>query len=48
MKVKVSVSYNAGKLVSQMPKIIEKYMQRYGRSAEKAQKRLLIKDYPHI
>jgi phage gpG-like protein len=43
MKVKVSVSYNAGKLASQMPKIVEKYMQRYGRSAEKGSKEAIDK-----
>ena len=43
MKVKISVSYNAGKLASQMPKIVEKYMQRYGRSAEKGSKEAIDK-----
>ena len=43
MKVKVSVSYNAAKLASQMPKIVEKYMQRYGRSAEKGSKEAIDK-----
>ena len=43
MKVKVSVSYNAGKLASQMPKIVEKYMQRYGRRAEKGSKEAIDK-----
>ena len=43
VKVKISVSYNAGKLASQMPKIVEKYMQRYGRSAEKGSKEAIDK-----
>ena len=43
MKVKVSVSYNAGKLASQMPKIVEKYMQRYAKSAEKGSKEAIDK-----
>ena len=43
MKVKISVSYNAGKLASQMPKIVEKYMQRYARSAEKGSKEAIDK-----
>jgi hypothetical protein len=43
MKAKISVSYNAGKLASQMPKIVEKYMQRYGRSAEKGSKEAIDK-----
>ena len=38
MKVKTTISYNAAKLASELPKIIEKYMQRYARSAEKGSK----------
>ena len=38
MKVKISVSYNAGKLASEMPKIIDKYMEGIGMSFEKGSK----------
>ena len=38
MKVKTTISYNAAKLASELPKIIEKYMQRYARSAERGSK----------
>lgn len=43
MKAKVKITYNAGKLASQLPKIIEKYMQRYARSAEKGSKEAIDK-----
>ena len=38
MKVKISVSYNAANLASQMPKIIDKYMEGIGMSFEKGSK----------
>ena len=43
MEVKTTITYNAGKLASQLPKIIEKYMQRYARSAEKGSKEAIDK-----
>ena len=43
MKVKTTISYYAAKLASELPKIIEKYMQRYARSAEKGSKEAIDK-----
>ena len=38
MKLDISVNFDFGKLASDMPKIIEKYTQRYARSAEEGSK----------
>ena len=43
MKIKFKISYDAGELASEMPKIIEKYMQRYARGAEKGSKEAIDK-----
>ena len=38
MSVKIKITYNAGRLASEMPKIIQKHMGRYARSSEKGAK----------
>ena len=38
---KIKITYNAGKLARQMPKIIQKHMGRYARSSEKGAKEKL-------
>ena len=43
MKVKVSVSYNAGKLASELPKIIDRYIEGIGMSFEKGSKEKIDK-----
>ena len=43
MQVKTRVTYNAAKLASNLPRIIEKHMRRYARSAEKGSKEAIDK-----
>jgi phage gpG-like protein len=43
MQAKAKISYNAGKLASNLPKIIQKHMQRYARSSEKGSKEAIDK-----
>tara|TARA_Y100001963_G_C6522006_1_gene327047 strand:- start:29 stop:454 length:426 start_codon:yes stop_codon:yes gene_type:complete len=43
MQIKTKITYNAAKLASNFPRIIEKHMQRYARSAEKGSKEAIDK-----
>jgi len=43
MQVKTKITYNAAKLASNFPRIIEKHMRRYARSAEKGSKEAIDK-----
>ena len=40
-KVQVTVTYDAAKLVKRLPDIISKYMQNYGKGAEKGSKKAI-------